>query len=93
MRSDNLKRHIESCKGMSKEGMHSPEMDDDDASVLSFGTTDKAINSTKRKDLVEDVEDVIKPYKRSKEDFIPEDIKPLDNIYLKVWGSDHLLIS
>ena len=52
--------------------MHSPGMDDDNASVISFGTMDKAINSTtKQKDLVEDVEDVIRPYKkRSREDFI-----------------------
>ena len=52
--------------------MYSPEMDDDNASVISFGTMDKAINSTtKQKDLVEDVEDVIRPYKkRSREDFI-----------------------
>ena len=51
--------------------MHSPEMDDDNASVISFGTTDKAINSIKHKDLVEDVEDIIRPHKkRSREDFI-----------------------
>ena len=70
--------------------VHSPEMDDDDASVLSFGTTDRAINSTKRKDLVEDAEDAIRPYKRSK--IIPEDIKPPDN-RSEVWGSDHWVIT
>ena len=53
MRSDNLKRHIESCKEKPKSGVctygnfqksYSTPEDEDDESVLSFGTMNNVIN-------------------------------------------------